>query len=101
MCSSDLKARAEIGDPVVVFGTPLGLSDTVTTGVVSAYRTEEGTDFVQFSAPVSPGSSGGPVVDHDSAVLGVTTSKITEQNSEGLSFAVTSDEICRAFELDC
>ena len=75
--------------------------ERITTGVVSAYRTEEGTDFLQFSAPVSPGSSGGPVVDHDGAVLGVTTSKITEQNSDGLSFAVTSAEVCRSFALDC
>jgi putative serine protease PepD len=94
-------AKAAVGDPVVVVGSPLGLEGTVTTGVVSSYRPLDGVDYLQFSAPVSPGSSGGPVVDHHARVLGVATMKSIETGSEGLSFAITSAEVCKSLALHC
>jgi putative serine protease PepD len=93
--------KAQIGDPIVVFGSPLGLSGTVTSGIVSAYRTEQGVEYLQFSAPVSPGSSGGPVVDHNARVLGVTTQKAVETGAEGLGFAIQSKDVCKTFSLKC
>jgi putative serine protease PepD len=93
--------KAQIGDPVVVFGSPLGLVGTVTSGIVSAYRTDQGVEYLQFSAPVSPGSSGGPVVDHNARVLGVTTEKAVETGAEGLGFAIQSKDVCKTFSLKC
>jgi S1-C subfamily serine protease len=93
--------KAAIGDPVAAFGSPHGLVGTITTGVVSAYRTEQGVEYLQFSAPVSPGSSGGPVVDHSARVLGVTTQKVVDTGVEGLSFAIQSSDVCSTFTLDC
>jgi len=80
----------KVGDPVLAIGSPLGLSGSASSGIVSAVRS--GT--LQFSAPVSPGNSGGPVVDRRGHVLGVTTSKLVGNGAEGLSFAIPVDTVC-------
>jgi putative serine protease PepD len=82
------------GDPVVVVGSPLGYGGTVTSGIVSAIRQERGQDYIQFSAPISPGSSGGPVVDRAGRVLGIAVAKEVGQGAEGLSFAVPINKVC-------
>ena len=81
----------EVGEPVVALGSPLGWTGTATTGIVSAIRPR----FVQFSAPVSPGSSGGPVLDGEGAVVAVTVAKSVGRGVEGLSFAIPIDQVCR------
>jgi len=63
----------EPGEPVVAIGHPLGFDNTVSDGVVSAVRNTRGDDWVQISAPISPGSSGGPVLDDRGYVIGVAT----------------------------
>jgi putative serine protease PepD len=83
-----------VGDPVLAFGSPLGLDDTVSTGIVSAIRTEGFDDYIQFSAPVSPGSSGGPLVDAEGRVLGVTVMKAVAEGAEGLGFAIPIGVVC-------
>lgn len=86
----------DIGDAVVVIGSPFGLEGSVVTGIVSAHR--EG--YIQFSAPVSPGDSGGPVLEADGSVVGVTVSKVTAHGAEGLSFAIPVSTVCRTIA-DC
>jgi putative serine protease PepD len=83
-------AKPAVGDPVIVVGSPLELAGTVTTGVVSAYR----DNAVQFSAPISPGTSGGPLVDRDGHVIGVARAKLVADGAEGLGFAVPIDTVC-------
>lgn len=78
------------GDTVLVIGSPLGLEGTVTTGVVSALR----GSYLQFSAPISPGNSGGPVVNEAGEVVGVATEKFVGPGVEGLSFAVSVETLC-------
>lgn len=90
--------RPEVGDPVLVVGSPLGLGGTVASGIVSAYRTEEGMEYLQFSAPVSPGSSGGPVVDSAGRVIGVAVAKLVGFGAEGLSFAIPITRACEALD---
>jgi len=59
------------GDPVTVIGHPEGLESSVSTGVVSAIRTfESGRHVLQITAPISPGSSGGPVLSQKGQVIG-------------------------------
>jgi putative serine protease PepD len=79
-----------VGSPVLVVGSPLGLGGTVTTGVISALR----TDALQISAPISPGNSGGPVVDANGRVVGIASTKIVSSNAEGLGFAIPVREVC-------
>lgn len=85
----------ELGDPVLVIGSAEGLEGTLTTGVVSAVgRRIEGQKWLQFSAPVNPGNSGGPVVDRRGEVVGVATFKAVGVELEGLSFAIPLDRLC-------
>ncbi len=78
------KGSVAVGDKVYVAGNPKGLTGTVSTGIVSSVREEAG--LVQIDAPISPGSSGGPVVNDRGEVIGVATlSLVAGQN---LNFAV-------------
>jgi len=71
----------------VVLGSPLGLENTVTEGIVSALRlTQEKEDIFQISAPISKGSSGSPVVNMRGEVIGVATFQLI--NGQNLNFAV-------------
>ena len=85
------RALPTVGTDIVVIGSPYGLDGTVVTGVVSALREER----IQFSAPVSPGNSGGPLIDGDGIVVGVVVEKVSTQAAEGLSFAIPMDVTCR------
>jgi len=83
------------GDWVVAVGNPFGYSQTVTVGVVSyvgRHLSEDAllvsNEYLQFSAPVNMGSSGGPVLDMQGHVVGVTTS--THSSGTNISFAVPS-----------
>jgi S1-C subfamily serine protease len=72
----------QVGDPVVAIGSPYGLTDTVTTGIISnIYPTHFQTD-----AAIGPGNSGGPLLDRNGDVLGVTTFMLDP--SQGANFAV-------------
>jgi putative serine protease PepD len=74
--------RLDIGEPVVAFGSPLGLSGTVTSGIVSALNRpvttgstagESYIDAIQTDAAINPGNSGGPLVDATGALVGINT----------------------------
>ncbi len=80
----------KVGDPVLAIGSPFGLTGSASSGNVSGVR--PGT--LQFSAPVSPGNSGGPVVDRRGRVIGVATSKLVASGVEGLSFAIPVETVC-------
>ncbi|MER3452182.1 MAG: serine protease [Acidimicrobiia bacterium] len=85
-----------VGDPVLVVGSPLGLGGTVASGIVSAIRNEGGVRYIQFSAPISPGNSGGPVVDRRGRVVGIAVAKAVAPGAEGLSFAIPVGRVCDA-----
>jgi putative serine protease PepD len=87
------------GQQIVVVGAPLGLEDTVTTGVVSAYRQEADGPTIQFDAPINPGNSGGPVVNSDDQVLGLATAKA--KDAEGIGLAIPIKTACTAFSGVC
>lgn len=87
---SPATSGAMIGDEVFVVGSPLGLSGTVSNGIVSAFR----NGLIQFSAPISPGDSGGPVVNQLGRVIGVAESKLVGSGVEGLSFAIPITTVC-------
>jgi S1-C subfamily serine protease len=80
--------RLQVGQEVVAIGNPLSLESTVSNGIVSAIRTieDEGGKFVQITAPISPGSSGGPLFNMAGEVVGITTSHL--KGGENLNFAI-------------
>ena len=74
------------GQPVVAIGNPEGLQNTVSTGIVSGVRDFGGYRLIQTTAPISPGSSGGPLLDAKGEVIGVNTLGSEQGN---LNFAVS------------
>lgn len=91
------------GNMVLAFGSPLGLENSVTMGVVSAVgrqRTpEDPMVYVQTDAPINPGNSGGPLVDTTGRVVGINTYIMTQSGgSEGVGFAVPSNIVRTVFE---
>ena len=89
--------RLEQGQVVYALGSPLGLSNTVTSGIFSAYRKKTDPDetFLQFDAAMNPGNSGGPLIDKQGNVLGVNTMGIIQ--AEGLGFAIPIDVVYEDF----
>lgn len=79
----------QVGEPVLVMGSPLGLQGSVTAGVISSVRddpSEGGYKVLQTDAAVNPGNSGGPLVNRQSEVIGIVTFKL--KGSENLNFAI-------------
>jgi putative serine protease PepD len=85
---------AKPGQPVVVVGSPLGLEDSVTSGVISAQRTINGVTVLQFDAPVNPGNSGGPIVNAQGQLVGVVNAKLV--NAEGISLGIPVAVVCQS-----
>jgi S1-C subfamily serine protease/predicted phosphodiesterase len=82
----ETSADPEIGDRVYAVGKPKGLRGTVSEGIVSAKRNVKARTLLQITAPISPGSSGGPVLNKDGRVIGVATA--TLKDGQNLNFAV-------------
>jgi S1-C subfamily serine protease len=77
------------GQKVIVIGNPTGLTGTVSDGIISAFR--ENRSPIQIIAPISPGSSGSPVMDEDGQVIGVATLQIVE--GQNLNFAIAVEKV--------
>lgn len=86
------RAVPQEGESIVVIGNPFGLEGSVSNGIVSAVREISGYGkIIQITAPISPGSSGSPVVNMSGQVIGVATLQAAEGQS--LNFAVPSERI--------
>jgi len=94
---ADLGGNAEVGEPVVAIGNPLGLTDSVSAGVVSGLDRSASTDagkrsgLIQFDAAVNPGSSGGPLLDSHGLVIGIVDAIAVPDGQDafaGIGFAV-------------
>jgi serine protease Do len=87
------------GDWVVAVGSPFGLHETVTAGIVSAVgRTDVGVgayeNFIQTDTPINPGNSGGPLVNLSGQVIGINTAiRTTSGGSNGIGFAIPSSTV--------
>jgi hypothetical protein len=79
-------AKPSVGDNVFVVGNPLGLEGTFSEGIVSGIRSIESDSILQMTAPISPGSSGGPVMNDSGIVIGVA--EATFKNGQNLNLAV-------------
>lgn len=100
---ADTSALA-VGDLVLAIGNPFGLSQTVTSGIISALaRTEVGVSdyafFIQTDAAINRGNSGGALVDMRGALVGVNTAIFSETGgSNGIGFAIPSEMVRRVVE---
>ncbi len=97
---------ASIGKEVFTIGDPLGLSHSVSKGIVSSVRqgqlpNQVTLTLIQTDAAINPGNSGGPLVNLEGLVLGVVTLKAGRPNSpiSGIGFAVSSEDIISSLSL--
>ena len=91
------------GQLVFAFGSPLGLDNTVTMGVVSAVGRQLEPDdpmvYIQTDAPINPGSSGGPLVNAQGQIVGINTLILSQGGgNEGLGFAAPSNIVRSVYE---
>ena len=95
----------EVGDPVFAVGNPLGLTGTMTSGIVSALHRSVTVDWtnyaiadcIQTSTPINPGNSGGPLLNYAGEVVGITSYTATYEGvaAQGLGLAIPSSTILR------
>ena len=100
---------AQVGDWVLAIGSPFGLSQTVSAGIVSAKnrsiddrdsdgRSKQFQKFIQTDAAINPGNSGGPLVDMSGAVVGMNTAIYTQSmGSQGVGFAMPSNILAKVY----
>ena len=91
------------GQLVMAFGSPLGLENSASFGVVSSVarqlRSEDPMIYIQTDAPINPGNSGGPLVDVDGRVVGISTFILSQSGgSEGLGFAAPSNIVRTVYD---
>jgi S1-C subfamily serine protease len=80
------RAGVEVGETVYAIGNPRGLEGTFSQGIVSSIRALDGLTLLQITAPISPGSSGGPIADEKGHVIGVAVA--TFRGGQNLNFAI-------------
>ena len=85
--------KLEVGEWVLAIGNPLGLSHTVTAGIVSAkgrtgFRLATYEDFIQTDAAINFGNSGGPLINLDAKVVGINTAIVGATGNIGIGFAI-------------
>jgi S1-C subfamily serine protease len=82
----------DIGDKILVIGNPLGLEQTVSDGIVSAVRSSpQAVKYIQISAPISKGNSGGPLLNMHGEVIGVATFQYSQ--GQNLNFCVAAERV--------
>ncbi|MCU1298209.1 MAG: Peptidase Do [Acidobacteriaceae bacterium] len=93
----------EVGDWVLAIGSPFGLQETVTAGIVSAkgrniVPNRQFQSFIQTDAAINPGNSGGPLVNMAGEVIGINTAILTDTNAyAGVGFAMPSNTIVQVY----
>ncbi len=89
----NLPRRAE---RVVTIGSPHGITNSVTTGNISAIFQDEDSAIIAFSAPISPGSSGGALLNNQGNVIGITSA--ARNDSQNINFAVDISEVIKLYK---
>jgi S1-C subfamily serine protease len=94
-----------VGDPLIAVGSPYELAGSMTTGIVSALGRTISEDLsggypianvIQTSTPINSGNSGGPLINYQGQVVGITTAIVS--NSQGLGFAIPSSTVLKEIE---
>ena len=91
----DTDGNLKRSQTVVAIGSPAGLRNTISIGNISAFYTREGKDWIQFTAPISSGSSGGALFNDEGEIIGITTA--TYASAQNVNMAVKVEEVIRLF----
>jgi S1-C subfamily serine protease len=93
-CGDGTQFAVRIGEPVFAIGNPRGLNNTISEGIVSAVRSADGEAVIQHTAAISPGSSGGALLDSNAALLGMNSWQVA--NGQNLNFAISAAHLVQA-----
>ncbi len=88
--------KVSVGETIYALGSPRGLTGTMSDGIIStASRIMDGVDYIQITAPISPGNSGGPLINEYGEVVGINAATIEDaQNlNQNLNFAINIGEL--------
>lgn len=91
----DTNENLKRSQAVVAIGSPAGLMNTISLGNISAFYTRDGKDWIQFTAPISSGSSGGALFNDEGEVIGITTA--TYASAQNINMAVKIKEVIDLF----
>ena len=88
-----------VGEHAISIGNPLGLEHTLTDGLISSRRVYSSKAWIQFSAPISPGNSGGPLFNMRGEVIGISTATLSSfgSSAQNLNLAVPVNELKKLF----
>ena len=86
-------AELDVGTPAYTLGNPQGLTLTLSNGIISGIRKSQGKEFIQTTAPISKGSSGGALLDDRGNLLGITTFYL--QGGQAMNFAIPIEQFCK------
>ncbi len=96
----DCQEIPPIGHPVGAFGHPWHLAYTGTRGIISGVTSRMGTEMLQTDAPINGGNSGGPLISLETGkIVGLSTSRINEDDDQNTNFAVPMKYACRVLRL--
>jgi len=88
-CQAATSSTPRIGEAVFAIGNPKGLNNTISEGIVSALRSANGENVIQHTAAISPGSSGGALLDSGGVLLGMNSWQVA--NGQNLNFAISAE----------
>ena len=91
----DAKTKLKRSQPVLAIGSPAGLMNTISIGNISAFYKSGGKDWIQFTAPISAGSSGGALLNDAGKVIGITTA--TYASAQNVNMAVRAEKAIALF----
>ena len=91
----DTDGNLKRSQTVVTIGSPAGLRNTISIGNISAFYTDNGKDWIQFTAPISSGSSGGALLNNEGEIIGVTTA--TYASAQNVNMAVKVEEVIKLY----
>lgn len=96
------KAEYGLGEEVSTIGTPaeLELGQSLSKGIISGQRKLDDRVFIQMDMAVSPGNSGGPLLNEKGEIIGVVLSKIVDEGVEGIGFAVPADVLIKDLNIE-
>lgn len=90
--------KLKVGQRVYAIGSPMGFENTITEGIISGLRTsfDSTRSFIQISAPISSGSSGGAILDAKGNLIGISTMVISGETVQNLNFALLINDVISA-----
>jgi len=95
-CVAKTGCVPHVREPVYAIGNPMGLSNTISEGIVSALRSAGEEEVIQHTAAISPGSSGGALLDSSGYLLGMNSWQVA--NAQNLNFAISTKHLLKALE---